>query len=153
MTFIPYRYARNYKLSQKVQTFLPVIKIIFSIMSSLNNILNTSSTSDNNNVKIKGQWDENRERVLMESMNNNRPYNQKYTKKTDAWNHVSADVNAASPSLPALGLSAIRKKVESLRKDYREKQRADRSATGTNDSETQLDELIRTFDEMVKKIV
>ncbi|KAG1445421.1 hypothetical protein G6F56_009922 [Rhizopus delemar] len=82
-------------------------------------------------------------------MNNNRPYNQKYTKKTDAWNHVSADVNAASPSFPALGLSAIRKKVESLRKDYRKKQRADRSATGTNDSETQLDELIRTFDEMM----
>ncbi|KAG1440663.1 hypothetical protein G6F56_011825 [Rhizopus delemar] len=71
-----------------------------------------------------------------------------YEKKIDAWNHVSADLNAASPSLPALESSAIKKKVESLRKDYRKKQRADRSATGTNDSETQLDELIRTVDEM-----
>lgn len=113
-------------------------------------IITNNNGVESSQKAARGQWDDARRLAAVEAMISFRPFEQKHTLVQSAWDEVFEVVNETSPSLHHLGSSSIRNYINAARKEVKEKLQNDRNATGTNDSETTLENRIRSLDELVR---
>ncbi|KAI7867940.1 hypothetical protein BDF14DRAFT_1881313 [Spinellus fusiger] len=107
------------------------------------------NVTEKSHKSIRGQWDNARKLATIEAMISFRPFEQKYKFVQSAWDEVLEAVNKTSVNLHPLGNTAIKTYINVARKEMKEKQQDDRYATGTNDSESLLENRIRFLDNMM----
>lgn len=100
-------------------------------------------------VERRGRWSYERHLAAIDAMINYRPFEKHHTSALASWDKVFESVNNTSPDLVPLGSSAIRNYVIKARKDVIRKERTERGGTGTNDSESTLDNRILYLNELV----
>lgn len=115
--------------------------------------INEELSVNNNGARPSsyGEWSDKRKLALIDAMISYHPFSVKRGGVTAAWKSVIAEVNTTDAHLKDLGESTIKNKVDSLIEDTKKKVINDKRESGTNDSETTLDNRVLTLISMVNE--
>lgn len=113
------------------------------------NFIQDGKLTGSKSTEKRGQWSESRKLAAVEASISHRPFDKKKNNVTVAWDLVLQEVNKVDPHLRSLGLTSLRNYLKKARKEIIEKKNADRLASGTNDSETTLENRLSSMDDEV----
>ncbi|KAI9003287.1 hypothetical protein CLU79DRAFT_892653 [Phycomyces nitens] len=113
------------------------------------------SLNNNTNLKFvggslqtsgkRGRLNDERKLACIEATLFYHPFEQQQGNIAKAWEKV----NNSDPNSHPVGMTVIKKFVQDSRKQIKEKQRKERGGTGTNDSETDLENCIISLDQLM----